>query len=58
MCCSLVSTDQCMKIKAKDNIERFFCEEYLGIVESLVDANDDDDFQADEILTKHMKVKI
>ena len=50
-------TDEFTKIKAKDKIERFFCEEYLGIVESLVDANDGDDFQTDEILTKHMKVK-
>ena len=49
--------DEFTKIKAKENIERFFCEDYSGIVEGLVDANNGDDFKTDEILTKHMKVK-
>ena len=42
----------------KNKIENFFVGEYNDIVENQLEANDDDDFQTDETLTKHIKVKI
>ena len=45
-----------MKHCIKDKIETFFHEEYNDIVEHQITANNKDDFQTDEVLTKHMKV--
>lgn len=49
-------TDSSMKHCIKDKIESFFHGEYNDIVEHQITANNKDDFQTDEVLTKHMKV--
>ena len=50
-------TDESIKRGKKKEIERFFRENYVSIVESQVTANSGDDFQADINLTQHMQVK-
>ena len=45
-----------MKHCIKDKIETFFHGEYNDIVENQITVNNKDDFQTDEVLTKHMKV--
>ena len=49
--------DQPIRNIIRDKIKKFFIGEYNDIVESQLEANNGDDFQTDEILTKHMKVK-
>ena len=50
--------DQFIRMTSKNKIENFFVGEYIDIVESQLKANNGDDFQTDEILTKHIKVKM
>ena len=49
-------TDQSTRRMKKDNIEKFFKGEYNDIVESQLEANNNDDFQTDKILTDYMMV--
>ena len=49
--------DQFIRMTSKNTIENFFVGEYIDIVESQLKVNNGDDFQTDEILTKHIKVK-
>ena len=49
-------TDSSAKCHTKDKIETFFHGEYNDIVEHQIAASNEDDFQVDEVLTKHMKV--
>ena len=51
-------TDQSTRKTINSKIKEFFTREYNDIVESQLEANSGDDFQTDEILTKHMKVKL
>ena len=51
-------TDQSGRSTEKDKIVKFFLGEYDDIIESQLEANNDDDFQTDEILTKHLMVKL
>ena len=48
--------DSSIKRSTRDKIEAFFNEEYNDIVEHQIAASDKDDFQADKVLTKLMKV--
>ena len=50
--------DQPMRKSMNTKIKKFFMGEYNDIVESQLEANNGDDFQTDEIITKHMKVKM
>ena len=48
--------DSYVKHHTKDKIETFFHGEYNDIVERRIAASNEDDFQVDEVLTRHMKV--
>ena len=52
------TTDQSTRRMKTNKIEKFFMREYNAIVESQLKANNGDDFQTDEILTEHIKVKL
>ena len=51
------STDQSIKSKVKEKIEKFFNDEYINIVETQLNDKDDD-FSADETLKECVKVEI
>ena len=50
--------DQSFRMTSKNKIENFFVGEYNDIIESQLEANNDNDFQTDETLSKNIKVKI
>ena len=46
-------THSSVKRHTKDKIETSFREEYKDVLECQIAASNEDDFQADEVLTKH-----